>query len=148
MLSIRLWRWYINITITSLDVTYRTVFYFKHDVSGLDSVSVFRLKLLSLAQDIVLVSVSGHRTNTNRIYKPDTRTYRNLEIFVKITDTNILLSSHLQLLLIREKDVLKKAKGNQKNTCFTCNTVSLWMLLFTTQLIKKEPKLLQLLAYA
>jgi hypothetical protein len=33
MLSIGLWRWYINITITILDTVYRPVSYIKHDVS-------------------------------------------------------------------------------------------------------------------
>jgi hypothetical protein len=33
MLSIGLWRWYINITITILDITHRHVFYLKYDVS-------------------------------------------------------------------------------------------------------------------
>jgi hypothetical protein len=33
MLSIGLWRWYINITITILDIIHRPVFYLKHDVS-------------------------------------------------------------------------------------------------------------------
>jgi hypothetical protein len=33
MLSIRLWRWYINITITILDIIHHPVFYLKHDFS-------------------------------------------------------------------------------------------------------------------
>jgi hypothetical protein len=33
MLSIGSWRWYINITITILDIMHRPVFYLKHDVS-------------------------------------------------------------------------------------------------------------------
>jgi hypothetical protein len=33
MLSIVLWRWYINITITNLDIIHRPVFYLKHDLS-------------------------------------------------------------------------------------------------------------------
>jgi hypothetical protein len=33
MLSIGVWRWYINITITILDIIHRTVFYLKHGVS-------------------------------------------------------------------------------------------------------------------
>jgi hypothetical protein len=33
MLSIGLWRWYINITITILDIIHRPVFYLKYDVS-------------------------------------------------------------------------------------------------------------------
>jgi hypothetical protein len=33
MLSIGLSRWYINITITILDIIHRLVFYLKHDVS-------------------------------------------------------------------------------------------------------------------
>jgi hypothetical protein len=31
--SIGLWRWYINITITILDIIYRLVFYLKHGLS-------------------------------------------------------------------------------------------------------------------
>jgi hypothetical protein len=31
MLSIGLWRWYINITITVLDIIHRPVFYLKHN---------------------------------------------------------------------------------------------------------------------
>jgi hypothetical protein len=33
MLSVGLWRWYINVTITFLDSIHRPVFYLKHDVS-------------------------------------------------------------------------------------------------------------------
>jgi hypothetical protein len=33
MISIGLWRWYINITITILDIIHRSAFYLKHDVS-------------------------------------------------------------------------------------------------------------------
>jgi hypothetical protein len=33
MLSIGLWRWYINITITILDIIHRPVFYLKRNVS-------------------------------------------------------------------------------------------------------------------
>jgi hypothetical protein len=33
MLSIGLWRWYINITITSLDIIQRPVFHLKHSIS-------------------------------------------------------------------------------------------------------------------
>jgi hypothetical protein len=33
ILSIGLWRWYINITIAILDIIHRPVFYLKHDVS-------------------------------------------------------------------------------------------------------------------
>jgi hypothetical protein len=33
LLSIGLWRWYIDITITILDIIHRPVFYLKHDVS-------------------------------------------------------------------------------------------------------------------
>jgi hypothetical protein len=33
MLSVGLWRWYINITITILDFIKRLVFYLKHGVS-------------------------------------------------------------------------------------------------------------------
>jgi hypothetical protein len=33
MLSTGLWRWYINITITILDIMHRPVFYLKHDIS-------------------------------------------------------------------------------------------------------------------
>jgi hypothetical protein len=40
----------INITITIVDLIHRPVLYLKHIVSGLDSVSVFRLYLLSWAQ--------------------------------------------------------------------------------------------------
>jgi hypothetical protein len=40
MLSIRLWRWYINVTITILDIFLRPVFYLKLDVSE----SGFRLR--------------------------------------------------------------------------------------------------------
>jgi hypothetical protein len=36
MLSIGLWRWYINITITILDIIQRPAFYLKHDVSETD----------------------------------------------------------------------------------------------------------------
>jgi hypothetical protein len=37
MLSIGVWRWYINITITILDIMHRPVFYLKHDVSETES---------------------------------------------------------------------------------------------------------------
>jgi hypothetical protein len=33
MLSIGLWQWYINITITILDIIHRSVFYLKYDIS-------------------------------------------------------------------------------------------------------------------
>jgi hypothetical protein len=33
MLSTGLWRWYINITITILDIIHRPVFYLKYDIS-------------------------------------------------------------------------------------------------------------------
>jgi hypothetical protein len=33
MLSVGLWRWYINITITILDIIQRHVFYLKHEVA-------------------------------------------------------------------------------------------------------------------
>jgi hypothetical protein len=33
MQSISLWRWYINITVTTVGITHRPVFYLKHDVS-------------------------------------------------------------------------------------------------------------------
>jgi hypothetical protein len=33
MLSISLWRWYINTTITILDIIHRPVSYLKHDIS-------------------------------------------------------------------------------------------------------------------
>jgi hypothetical protein len=33
MLFVGLWRWYINITITILDIIHRPVFYLKHGVS-------------------------------------------------------------------------------------------------------------------
>jgi hypothetical protein len=33
MLCIGLWRWYVNITITILDIIQRPVFYLKYDVS-------------------------------------------------------------------------------------------------------------------
>jgi hypothetical protein len=33
MLSAGLWRWYINITVTNLDIIHRPAFYLKHDVS-------------------------------------------------------------------------------------------------------------------
>jgi hypothetical protein len=42
MLSIGLWWWYIDITITILDIIHRPVFYLKHDVSEMEFVSVFR----------------------------------------------------------------------------------------------------------
>jgi hypothetical protein len=41
MLSIGLWRWYINIAITILDIIHSPVFYLKHDVSEIG----FRLRL-------------------------------------------------------------------------------------------------------
>jgi hypothetical protein len=88
MLTISLWRWYINITIAILNSIHRPVFYFKHGVSEtgvclplqlepsslvpidrdsfypwrtfrrLDSVSVFRWTLRSFTQYTELVSVS------------------------------------------------------------------------------------------
>jgi hypothetical protein len=59
MLSIGLWRWYINITITILDIIHRIVFYLKHGVRRLDSVSVFRWNLLSWIKQQELVPVPG-----------------------------------------------------------------------------------------
>jgi hypothetical protein len=32
MLSIGLWRWYINLTVTIVDIIHGPVFYFKHNV--------------------------------------------------------------------------------------------------------------------
>jgi hypothetical protein len=34
MLSMGLWRWYINITITILNIMHRPVFYLKDEISG------------------------------------------------------------------------------------------------------------------
>jgi hypothetical protein len=49
--NIGMWRWYINITITILDITHRPVYYLKHTTSRrLDTVSVFRWNLLSWSQ--------------------------------------------------------------------------------------------------
>jgi hypothetical protein len=54
MLSIGLWRWYINITITILDIIPRSVLYLKQAFWILNSVPVFRWRL-SWAQQIELV---------------------------------------------------------------------------------------------
>jgi hypothetical protein len=57
MLSVGFWRWYINITITILDIIHRPVFYLKKKTFWrLDSVSVFRWKLLIWDQYTELVT--------------------------------------------------------------------------------------------
>jgi hypothetical protein len=43
-----LWRWYINITITILDVIHRPVLYFKHDVSVTGFYLRFKVQLTQL----------------------------------------------------------------------------------------------------
>jgi hypothetical protein len=48
MLSIGLWPWYINVTVSILDIIHRPLFYFKHDVS--ETVPALRLYLLIRAQ--------------------------------------------------------------------------------------------------
>jgi hypothetical protein len=85
MLSIDLWRWYINVTITILDIIHHSVFYLKRNVSEtrfclrlhmeptqmssiyraslspfrrLNSVCVFTWNLLRYAQQIEVVPVS------------------------------------------------------------------------------------------
>jgi hypothetical protein len=57
LLSTGLWPRYINTTITILDVIHRPVFYLNTTSRRLNSVSVFRWNVLSLAQQIELVSV-------------------------------------------------------------------------------------------
>jgi hypothetical protein len=47
-----------NVTTALLDIIHRPVFHLKHNVRRLDSVFVFRWKLLSWAQQTVLVSVA------------------------------------------------------------------------------------------
>jgi hypothetical protein len=46
--SIGLWRWYINITITILDIIHRPVFYLKHDVSETGFCLHLRVELTQL----------------------------------------------------------------------------------------------------
>jgi hypothetical protein len=68
MLSIDLWRWYINITITILDTNHRPVFYLKHVVSE----TGFCIRLQVEPTQFVpvdIVSVSGHE-NGDRISSP------------------------------------------------------------------------------
>jgi hypothetical protein len=44
MLSVGLWRWYINITITILKIVYRTLFYLKHNNSETVFCLLFQVK--------------------------------------------------------------------------------------------------------
>jgi hypothetical protein len=73
MLSIGLWRWYINITITILNVIHQPDFYLKHDVSEVQF--CLRLQVESTqVGTIEKASLSSPDTssNTNRVYEANT----------------------------------------------------------------------------
>jgi hypothetical protein len=60
--SIDLLQWYINITITIVDIIHRRFFCLKYNFLGTGSVSVFKWNLLRWAQYIDLIPVSGPET--------------------------------------------------------------------------------------
>jgi hypothetical protein len=62
MLSIGLWLWYINITIITLDIFHRPVFYLKHDV--LDNWFSLRLQVEPTQVGPVEEARHCHRTQT------------------------------------------------------------------------------------
>jgi hypothetical protein len=69
MLSIGLWRWYINITITILNNIHRPVFYLKHDVS--DTEFCLRLQVESTQMcPVDRASICGSETEANYLTGP------------------------------------------------------------------------------
>jgi hypothetical protein len=63
MLSVGLWRWYINITVTISDINHRPVIYLKHDVSETGFCLRIQAEPTQLSPVVGLVSVSGPETD-------------------------------------------------------------------------------------
>jgi hypothetical protein len=53
MLSIGLWRWYVNVTVTNLDITHRPLFYLEDNVSETESCPSIQVKCIQLGPTLV-----------------------------------------------------------------------------------------------
>jgi hypothetical protein len=71
MLSVGLWRWYINITITILDIINRPVFYLKHNVSETGFFLRLQMETTQLGhKDRVGPCLPDTTNNTNSVINP------------------------------------------------------------------------------
>jgi hypothetical protein len=77
IVSISLWRWYINITIAFLDIIHRPLFYLKHDVSE----TVFCFLLEVVPNQMSPIERSSHCLRRQPIWLGSTWSRRKNPVF-------------------------------------------------------------------